>query len=63
MNPNTGQILTMREIEALPPQKAAAFTVELNGPPEAIHSVSAAVKAQRRRENKAARKARRKATR
>lgn len=62
MNPDTGQIMPLSELAALrlaAPEEAAKFTVELQGPEEAIQAISAAVKEANRRKNKAARKARR----
>jgi hypothetical protein len=63
MNPNTGEILPLTDIQALPPEERVKFSVELTGPEDEVRQIGArvteAIKAERRAKNKAARKARR----
>lgn len=69
MNPNTGELITARNLAILretDPERAAGFTVQLDGPAEDIANIAEAVrahvdaaeKAKRRAKNRAARKAR-----
>lgn len=71
MNPHTGQVLELHELNNLRltnPAEAAKFTVTLDGPPEDVDRIAGAVRdhysrdrSANRRRNKAARKARRQA--
>lgn len=62
MDPNSGRILPLSDVALLPPEERAKFTVELTGPEDEIQQigarVTAAIKAERRAKNKAAKKAR-----
>lgn len=66
MNPNTGAVLELGPgtlyptYEDVPPEVRAQYPVQIIGDEEHVMRISAAVKEQRRRQNKAARKARKK---
>lgn len=63
MDPNSGRLISDEELGVLKkkdPEEAAKYSVRLEGPESEIQMISSAVKAARRKENTAARKARRK---
>lgn len=58
MDPNSGRIYTQAEVEQLDPEIAKNL-VTIIGTPELVKRISGAVREQKRRKDKAARKARR----